>query len=78
MAEGLRGEAGVPDRLLEQGAQGVAELMGVEGGDGQLSGDPAADVSSPVGGEPVVRTAPGGGLEADEEGGGGVVPRAPR
>jgi hypothetical protein len=73
VAEGLGGEAGVAQALLEQGAQGMAQLVRVERRHACLLGDLVADVAGALGSEPVVRPSARGGLEGDEEGRGAVV-----
>ena len=59
VTEGLGGEPSVADRLLQEGAQGMAQLVGVEGGDLQLASDLAADVPGAVGRQAIVRGSPG-------------------
>ena len=73
VTEGLGGEAGVAQALLEEGAQSVAELVRVEGRHPRVLGELVADMAGALGGEPVIRTAAGGGLEGDEEGRGAVI-----
>ena len=53
VAEGFGGEPGITHRLLGQGPEGVAELMGVKRRDAELAGEVATYVLGTGGGQPV-------------------------
>ena len=73
VAECFGGEPGVAHRLLEQGPEGVPQLVGVKRGDAESPGELAADVLRAGDGEAVGAGGFAGRLEADEQGGGVVL-----